>query len=259
MDTATTSDALGQAGPVVVAPLLGSGVSVWLLLLGLLALLASSVLSRIARLGSRFAMGGGYRLTRWAVVLRTLAWALLFFCALGWIAAHTAPVVGLVLIAGLLGLLTVTGAVRDVAGTLFAQVRLRLGEGDRVRIGDAQGEIRRMHWDHLSLRALDGQSVLVPGRALLTEVIRVQPLREAILLERTVRATLSADGMARLLDAVAVCPYRVADTPMSVVPLGDGVCVSLYVWSQEAGSAAERQLRQTIGALASAPAKPAGR
>jgi len=245
---ATAGDAISLRVPEVAGPLLGAGGSLLLLLAALLAILASSGLSRIAMLGLRFGIGAGRSVTRWAVVLRTIGWVLLLFCAVGWAAERLTATASLLLIACLFGLLTVTGTLRDLAGTLFAQLRLRLSEGDRIRIGDAEGEIRRMHWDHLSLRALDGQSVLVPGRALLSGVIRVQPLRDAILLERTIRTALSADALAQLADAITVCPYRVPETPMSVRLVDDGICFSLYVWSQQAASAAEPQLRAAIGA-----------
>jgi hypothetical protein len=139
--------------------------------------------------------------------------------------------------------------VRHAAGSLHAQFRLQLGEGDRVRVGTLSGEIRRIAWDHLRLRAENGEGILLPGRALLSEPVEVQALRDAVVLDALLATPLGPEAITRLRDAVSVCPYRVPATPMSSQHEPGGVRVSLYVWSPQAVAPARELLQGTAREL----------
>ena len=237
------------------APLFDGSGSVLLIALALFVLGLARVLARVAQLGMRFGIDRGRSAAHVASIMRVCGWLLLLVTSARWSLAQFPLATGLVLTVGLFALLAITGVFRDAAGTLLAQLRYRLGEGDHIRVGDIEGEIHDMHWDHLSLRGTDGQSLLVPGRMLLGGVLRVQPLHEGLLLERCVPCTLSADALGHIRDAIAICAYRIPDTPMTARKVDNGVTLSLYVWSRAALDLAEQQLVAQIREFAAQSAE----
>jgi hypothetical protein len=209
---------------------------------GLLALGQS--LLWLGRASFRFGFDPQRSLVRWGRIARTLGAFVLVLLLARWGLGVLAPAVAAVLLLCVLFVLAVTGTLQDIAGGLHGQLRLRLREGDRVRVGRFEGELRSVHWERISLRQADGASIYLQNRVLLREPVEVYALRGAIPL----CVTLAVDGaepvdVEQLRNTAAVMPYRLPGTLLEVSPADGAVQVRCYVWSEDAARAATRLLQ----------------
>lgn len=222
--------------------------SLVLLLVALVLVGSASLLSRVADAGLRLGIDRGQSAARLSGLLKLLGWLVGIFVLLRGLSAPFSASATLLLLASAFVTLALTGVLRDLAGSLYAQFRLRLGEGDQVAFGDTEAQIRRIHWDHLSLRTADGKALLLPGRQVFDQPLHVQPLRQAELLELRFAGNLPVAAIDRVRDAAAVSPYRIGDTPLGIDVGADGVVVTLYTWSREGHGPLLRQLRAVAAA-----------
>lgn len=227
------------------ADVLGTGVSALAVMLCLLLIAIGQALIAAGRTTWRFGFDSRRLLARYGRLTRTAgAFGLLMLVA-RWAVSGLSPMSTAVVAVLMLAALSVTGALQDAIGGAYAQFRLRLREGDRVRVGEHEGELRSLHWDHVSLRTSEGTSIYLANRVLLRDSVEVQAIRNAVPLTLELRG-LRPSELTLARDSVAVLPYRVPGTPMSVSASPDALRIQCFVWSDDARTAAEHHLRHLL-------------
>jgi small-conductance mechanosensitive channel len=147
-----------------------------------------------------------------------------------------------------------------VAGVMIAITQpVRLG--DRVQIGDADGQVEDIGLTYTRLRTPDNRRVLIPNEELASSRVTNQTLIDAVSLARVlVTVPLSADT-ARVRELLAglvlVAPGRLGDRPdpgVAVAELtADSAVFSLGVWVADPQTAAQTAAwlrEQTLARLA---------
>jgi small-conductance mechanosensitive channel len=147
-----------------------------------------------------------------------------------------------------------------VAGVMIAITQpVRLG--DRVQVGDADGQVEDIGLTYTRLRTPDNRRVLIPNEELASSRVTNQTLIDAVSLARVlVTVPLSADT-ARVRELLAglvlVAPGRLGDRPdpgVAVAELtADSAVFSLGVWVADPQTAAQTAAwlrEQTLSRLA---------
>jgi small-conductance mechanosensitive channel len=147
-----------------------------------------------------------------------------------------------------------------VAGVMIAITQpVRLG--DRIQIGDADGQVEDIGLTYTRLRTPDNRRVLIPNEELASSRVTNQTLIDAVSLARVlVTVPLSADT-ARVRELLAglvlVAPGRLGDRPdpgVAVADLSaDSAVFSLGVWVADPQTAAQTAAwlrEQTLARLA---------
>jgi len=233
----------------------GAEVSLVWLLVACVALLIGHIMVRAAPAVWRFGFDPRRALGYRGRAVRSLGFALLLLLAGGWLLQSLPLAVGVVALLAVVFLFAVTGTLQDALGGAYGQFRLRLREGDRLKVAGYEGEVRTLHWEHLALRTPSGEAVHLPNRVLLREPVTVQATRSAEPLTTRVPVERpDAVDLGRLRDALSLSPYRASGTPLGVAQVEGGIEVRFYLWSREARELAIEQLHALIAQHQQAPA-----
>jgi small-conductance mechanosensitive channel len=198
------------------------------------------------RIAARVGLSPRFTLARYGRLVRGTGALVLLLVLLRALVAGRDAAFSIAVLALLAAVLAVTGVLQNAVAGLYVQYRLHLREGDRVRAGNGlllEGELRKLSWDHVTLRAPDGVVHHVPNRAFLQGSVQVLAPHGAVPLNLRL-PLLEAEDLPRLRDTVALLPYRVPGTPVRLEPDGTHVLVRCFLWSDAARDAAEKLLRK---------------
>lgn len=236
------------------------GAALWLTVLLLLALLLAWGGPAVVRTMWRLGMDPRRRLGLAASGLR-LAGLLVPVLGIMRPLLGRAPTLGII---GLLVALVLAGLIapmqlRNLASGLSLSTRLRLREGDLLRIGEIEGSVRDIGLLRVEVRTIDGSVTQVPASEFDRLPVSIGRRRAAVPIEAEVSVDRDFDEAAleRVRRAVWLCVYRRANTDVRVThdPDNHRVAVRMDTWAATSVAEVERHVRALLAARCS-PSDP---
>jgi small-conductance mechanosensitive channel len=227
------------------------GLGLWLALLLLLAWLLAWAGPASVRMAWRLGIDPRRRLGLLSSALRIagLLVAVLGTLRLLFGRAPTLGVIAVVLVLALAGLVAPT-LLRNLASGLALSTRMRLREGDLLRIGELEGTVRDIGLLRVDLRTIDGGVTHVPASEFDRLPVTVGSRRAAVPIEAKVIVGPEFDepALERLRRALWLCVYRRANTEVLVAhDVESGrIIVRMDTWAATSVVEVERHVRTLL-------------
>lgn len=227
------------------------GLGLWLLLLVLVAVLLALAGPAIVRTAWRLGMDPRRRLGLLSSALR-LAGLLVPVLGISRSLLERAPTLGAIAMLVAIGLAGVVAPtqLRNLASGLALSARMRLREGDLLRIGEIEGTVRDIGLLRVELRTVDGGVTQVPASEFDRLPVSVGSRHAAVPIEAEaiVGPEFDEAALERLRRALWLCVYRRANTDVRIVhdPLSHRIVVRMDTWAATSVAEVERHVRTLL-------------
>jgi small-conductance mechanosensitive channel len=236
-------DALLEVSPL--------GLALWLAVLLLVAVLLAWAGPAIVRTTWRLGMDPRRRLGLLSSALRLAGFLVPVLGILRPLFGR-APTLGVmaILVALVLAAVIAPMQLRNLASGLALSTRMRLREGDLLRIGELEGSVRDIGLLRVELRTVDGGITQIPASEFDRLPVSVGRRRAAVPIEAEaiVGPDFDEAALERLRRALWLCVYRRANTDVRVAhdPQSHRVVVRMDTWAATSVAEVERHVRALL-------------